>query len=180
MNERERVRDRARPRPNAAGNFITDQRRATVYALTFTPSPENYIKWWPYAFPDTKAFGYIDNPQLNPDWIALGPVAVLDPIMNISDALIPGTPEAPQTPPEIPDFGVPIPPPGDLAGPEPIDISVPIVPADPPANVPDGAQLVVEAAHQAGQTFSSLVGTVPQQIQTTKFPIRGVTILSDS
>lgn len=178
--DRRRTRDRARPRPNAPGNYITDQRRATVYSLTFTPSPENYIRWWPYAFPETKAIGYIDNPPLDPAWISVGPIAVIDPILNIAGALIPGQPGATTPPILLPDFGVPIPPPGELAGPEPIDISIPSVPALLPLDLPEGATLIAETAHKAGRTFSSLVGTVRQQIQTSMFPIRGITILADA
>ena len=177
--DRERTRDRARPRPNAPGNFITDSRRATVYSLTLTPSPENYIKWWPYAFPLTKAFGYIDNPPLSPDWIAVGPVAPIDPVLNIAGALIPGQPGALTPPLEIPDFGVAIPPLGELSSPEPIDISIPIVPALAPENTAEGSQLVADTAHKAARTFSSSVGLTRQQIQTSEFPIRGVNILAD-
>lgn len=177
--DRTRTRDRARPRPNAFGNFITANFFATVYSLTFEVTLAHYIKWWPYIFPSTKAIGYIDDPLIKPLWVAVGPVSATDLIPNLTDSLIPGI--GPSVPP--PDFipgelppigggpglGVPIPIPPGPADPSPIDPSVTL----------PGATLVSLIGNKAGRTFTKTVAATVIQLSDTAFPIRQITILAD-
>lgn len=74
---RQRVRDRARPRRNAPGNYVTIRIYAHVYSITFNETPAHYIKYKLYEFPYTKAFGYVDNPPPSPPLVPVG--TVVDP-----------------------------------------------------------------------------------------------------
>jgi hypothetical protein len=65
---RQRVRARARGRPDAPGNFITALLYATVWYLQFSETKAHYIKSVLYKFPSTKAIGYYDNPPPSPAW----------------------------------------------------------------------------------------------------------------
>lgn len=178
--DRERTRDRARPRPNAPGNYITAVFFATVYSLTFTPSPENYIKWWPYAFPETRAIGYVDEPAITPPWLPVGPVDTPSIIPNIAGSIIPGIGPGVTPPAFVPFPTIPI-------APLPIfEIPTPITPASiSPAAVgpqltPQGAQLVASTANRPGNTGTFVPGITPKQIFQGQTPIRTVTILAPS
>jgi len=98
--ERQRERIRARPRPNAPGNFITKQDAATVYTLTMPATPKHYIKSILYPKVESKAIGYFDNPAPIPPWVHLGPAAQpqridyppghQDPVRQPPDGIPPG------------------------------------------------------------------------------------------
>jgi len=74
--ERSRERTRGRSTPNSPGNFITKQDAATVFTLTYPPTPKHYIKSILYPKVESKALGYFDNPAPVPPWVPLGPVAI--------------------------------------------------------------------------------------------------------
>lgn len=175
--DRTRTRDRARPRPSAAGNFITASFFATVYSLTFTPTPQHYIKWWPYVFPETKAIGYVDNPAIVPPWVAVGPVNDIAIIPNITGSILPSNAGLP--PVQVPDLGIPIPAIGNLGNPTPVTVEPVVTPNVLPQTTPAGAQLTAQTANKPGQTFSKTVGTSAIQLFGTTLPTRGVTILND-
>ncbi len=178
--DRERTRDRARPRPNAAGNYITAVFFATVYSLTFTPSPENYIKWWPYVFPNTKAIGYVDEPPIIPPWLPVGPVDTPSIIPNIAGSIIPGIGPGVTPPAFVPFPTVPVAPLPIFEIPQPIAPIATPVPAVGPQTTPAGAQLVANAANRPGNTGTFIPGTAPKQIFQGQVPIRTVTILAPS
>lgn len=176
--DRERTRDRARPRPNAAGNYLTAVFFATVYSLTFTPSPENYIKWWPYVFPETKAIGYVDEPAIKPNWMPVGPVDTPSIIPNIAGSIIPGTGITP--PAFVPFPTLPVAPLPIFEVPQPISPAFTPPVAVGPQVTPTGAQLIANSANRPGQTGTFIPGTEPKQIFQGQVPIRSVTILAPS
>lgn len=177
--ERERTRDRARVRPNAPGNFITDQRRATVFGLTFSPTPEHYIHWWPYIFPESKAIGYIDNPPLSPPWEVIGVDVVSTQVPNITGGILPGGPGSPPAPITIPGFDPTPITPGTFLNQTPIGVEVIDPPPLGPSNIPEGASVVIEGAHRAGEMFNFIPGVVPRQVISSEFPITHLTVLAD-
>lgn len=178
--DRERTRTRDRPRANAPGNYITAVFFATVYSLTFTPSPENYIKWWPYVFPETKAIGYVDEPPIVPQWLPVGPVASPALIPEIAGAIIPGIGPGIVPPAIVPFPVLPTPTLPTFEVPQPIPAaSVPPL-AVGPQITPAGAQVVANAANRPGNTGTFIPGTEPKQIFQGQVPIRTVTILAPS
>jgi hypothetical protein len=60
--DRERGIQRGRTRPYAPGNFITLQKGGQLYGILYPATPELYVKYKLYFAPNSKAFGYIDNP----------------------------------------------------------------------------------------------------------------------
>lgn len=178
--DRQRTRDRARPRPNAPGNFITASFFATVYTLTFPRTPQNYIKWWPYKFPETRALGYKNDPAIKPAWVPLGPVTQPAGVYDITGAILPGSGELITLPaPIVPLIPPPISP-TPIITPTPISPVVAQVPALLPGILPAGAGLIAETAHKPGKTGTVVIGIVAKQISPSAFPIRGVTILADN
>ena len=178
--DRVRTRDRARPRPNAPGNYITDVRIATVFSLTFSLSPENYIKWWPYVFPETKAIGYIDNPTIQPIWIPVGPVNAASPIPNITGGIIPGVTPGIQPPPFVPITPLVTPTIPTFEIPAPIPSFVAPIPVPEPGGVPSGATIVAQTGLLPGNTGTFTPGISPSQLFLGIRPIRRVTILAPS
>lgn len=178
--DRERTRDRARPRPNAPGNYITAVFFATVYSLTFAPSPENYIKWWPYVFPNTKAIGYVDEPPISPLWLPVGPVDTPSIIPNIAGSIIPGVSPGVTPPAFVPFPTVPIAPLPTFEIPQPISPAFIAPSAVGPQVTPAGAQIVANSANRPGATGTFVPGTSPSQIFQGQVPIRSVNILAPS
>lgn len=178
--DRTRTRDRARPRPNAPGNYITAAFFASVFSLTFTPSPENYIKWWPYVFPETKAIGYVDDPPISPPWVAVGPVATVAGVPNIAGSIIPGVGPTPPAPPSVPFPQLPAPALPSFEVPTPTTPAAIALPPVSPTSVAPGSNPVVETGTKGGDTGTFIPGTSPRQLFTGTFPIRTVTILAPS
>ncbi len=177
--DRQRTRTRDRPRPNAPGNYITDQRRATVFSLTFTPTPQHYIKWWPYFFPETKAIGYRNDPPIVPQWVEVGPKEQINTVYDIAGGIIPGGAGAPIAPPGVPLFEGISPEVQAVFVPSPISIEqIQLLPT-PPTNLTPGSTLITQAANKPGQTFTKTIGTTVTQLFNSQWPIRGVTLLAD-
>lgn len=114
---RQRVRERARPRRNAPGNFVTIRIFNNVYSLTFRETPAHYIKFKPYEFPYTKAFGYVDNPPLDPPLVPVGTVVNPEKVDYVP-AVTPAPPVLPEgvAPGTTPGAVIEIPPQAGAAG----------------------------------------------------------------
>lgn len=178
--DRTRTRDRARPRANVPGNYITANFFATVFSLTLSLSPENYIKWWPYVFPETRAIGYVDDPAIVPAWQPVGPVASPGIIPDIAGSIIPGIGPTPTAPPFVPFPTIPVAPLPTFEIPSPVTPASIAPSAVAPGVTPTGAQLVANAANRPGNTGTFVPGIEPKQIFEGQVPIRTVTILAPS
>jgi len=178
--DRQRERTRDRPRPSVPGNFITAIFYSSLYTLNFPPFLQSYIKWWPYAFPESKALGYFDNPVIQPVWVPLGPVSKPQAVYKIVNALIPGVSTGFEIPTTIVSNPVTVIP-ADFPGlGDQVQTEIIVAPSVLPVSVGAGVQLTADVSLNPGDAFSFVPGTVPRQPNPTTFPIRDIIIVADS
>lgn len=162
---RQRTRERTRPRPNARGNFVTLRNFATVFSLTFNPTDAHYIKWQPYIFPSTKAIGFIDDPPPVPTLQPVGPVANIQTVPQFTGIL----PGAEPILPTIPGFE-----------PTPIETIPTPIPLPTPGNLPEGTQPVQQIGFQGGDAFQVIAQLIRQQIFTSTLNTKQVFLKAKS
>lgn len=96
--ERQRVRERSRARPNTPGNYITSQKYAQWYSLTFDKTDKHYQASALIKDVYQAAIGYYNAPTPKPPWV---PLEKLSSYQNYTVVT------TPVEPPRVPPSNIP-------------------------------------------------------------------------
>ncbi|MEM1944057.1 MAG: hypothetical protein QXE52_08255 [Candidatus Caldarchaeum sp.] len=157
---------RERPRPNAAGHYITAKKFNQVYFLVFPRTDKHYVQWDAYQHPYPHPVGYVFPPPPTYAWQLLGPVSDPETVNTIETPPpyqpVP-PPSAPSPPPAYPS--IPVPPP-------------PLPPILPPG-LPPGTTPTKPVASSRLFTATITVTTSATKLQPARWPNTICTILAN-
>lgn len=154
---------RARPRPNAAGNFITRRVFSIVYFLTFSRTDSHYIKWDAYRHPYPPPVGYVFPPPPSPGWQVLGPATDPETVNNIEAP----EPYAPVPPPSAPAPAFPS---------TPIFMPIPVPPPPLPGRPTPTPTTPMPASDFAAKTLT--LTTAETRLSAQNIPVRSILLLA--